>query len=43
MTDVVTFPEWRDRALDDVLYHCRELLDDVDYPTVRRWRAISRT
>ena len=38
MTDVVTFPEWRDCALDDVLYHCRELLDDDSYPTVRRWR-----
>jgi benzoyl-CoA reductase subunit C len=38
MTDVVTFPEWRDQALDDVLYHCRELLDDADFPTVRRWR-----
>ena len=38
MTDVVTFPEWHDQALDDVLYHCRELLDDADFPTVRRWR-----
>jgi benzoyl-CoA reductase subunit C len=38
MNDVVTFPEWRDQALDDVLYHCRELLDDTEFPTVRRWR-----
>jgi benzoyl-CoA reductase subunit C len=35
---VTIFPEWRDRPLDEVLYHCRELLEDVDYPTVRRWR-----
>lgn len=32
------FSEWRDRPLDEVLYHCRELLEDVDFPTVRRWR-----
>jgi benzoyl-CoA reductase subunit C len=38
MNDVVAFPEWRDHALDDVLYHCRELLDDTEFPTVRRWR-----
>jgi len=35
---VVTFPEWRDLPLDDVLFHCRELLEDPAYPTVRRWR-----
>ncbi|KPK03371.1 MAG: hypothetical protein AMS20_10710 [Gemmatimonas sp. SG8_28] len=35
---VVTFPEWRDLPLDDALFHCRELLDDPAYPTVRRWR-----
>ena len=33
-----TFSEWRDRPLDEMLYQCRELLEDVDYPTVRRWR-----
>jgi len=38
MNAVVTFPEWRDRPLDDILYHCRELLEDAAYPTVRRWR-----
>ena len=43
MTDVITFPEWRDRPLDDVLYHCRELLDDADFPTVRRWRDAGGT
>ena len=38
MSAVVTFPEWRDRPLDDVLFYCRELLEDPTYPTVRRWR-----
>jgi len=32
------FTEWRDQPLDEVLYHCRELVEDPDYPTVRRWR-----
>ncbi len=32
------FPEWKDRALDEVLYECRELLEDDRYPTVSRWR-----
>ncbi len=29
---------WTDQSLDAVLGHCRELNDDPDYPTVRRWR-----
>jgi len=33
------FPEWRDRPLEEVLYECRELLEDESYPTVARWRA----
>ncbi len=32
------FPEWIDQPLDEVLYQCRELVEDPDYPTVRRWR-----
>jgi len=32
------FPNWKGKDLDQVLYECRELLEDVDYPTVRRWR-----
>jgi benzoyl-CoA reductase subunit C len=39
MTDVTTFPEWRDRSLDEVLARCAELLEDDAYPTVARWRA----
>ena len=35
---VRTFENWRDKPLDDVLYECRELLEDTTFPTVRRWR-----
>jgi benzoyl-CoA reductase subunit C len=38
MSDLRTFPEWQGKALDDVLYRCRELVEDPDFPTVRRWR-----
>ena len=33
------FAEWRDQPLDEILYRCRELVEDADFPTVRRWRA----
>ncbi|RMD86149.1 MAG: hypothetical protein D6813_15300, partial [Calditrichaeota bacterium] len=33
-----TFEEWRDKSLDEILALCRELVEDPDYPTVRRWR-----
>ena len=29
-------------ALEDVLYQCRELMEDTDFPTVRRWRDMYR-
>jgi benzoyl-CoA reductase subunit C len=32
------FEAWRDKPLDEALYECRELLEDMDFPTVRRWR-----
>jgi benzoyl-CoA reductase subunit C len=32
------FDEWRNRSLDDALYECREMLEDMTFPTVRRWR-----
>ena len=32
------FPAWHNRSLDDALYECRELVEDTDFPTVRRWR-----
>jgi benzoyl-CoA reductase subunit C len=33
-----TFEAWRGKPLDEVLYECRELLEDTTFPTVRRWR-----
>jgi len=35
----LVFPEWRNQPLEEILYHCRELLEDTDFPTVKRWRA----
>ena len=32
------FDAWRGKPLDEVLYECRELLEDTEFPTVRRWR-----
>jgi benzoyl-CoA reductase subunit C len=32
------FDDWRDKPLDEVLRLCRDLVEDPDYPTVRRWR-----
>ena len=26
------------KPLDEMLYQCRELLEDIDFPTVKRWR-----
>jgi benzoyl-CoA reductase subunit C len=33
-----TFDAWRGKPLDEILYECRELLEDMTFPTVRRWR-----
>jgi benzoyl-CoA reductase subunit C len=32
------FDRWQNRPLEEVIYECRELLEDMDFPTVRRWR-----
>lgn len=32
------FPEWRGGSVEEVLYECRELVEDTTFPTVRRWR-----
>jgi benzoyl-CoA reductase subunit C len=32
------FSDWRDRPLEDALRACRDLIEDTDFPTVRRWR-----
>lgn len=34
----VMFPEWRGKPLDEMLFQCRELVEDTDFPTIRRWR-----
>ena len=39
MSDTALFTAWQGRPLEDVLYECRELLEDTDFPTVKRWRA----
>ncbi len=36
--DVCTFDAWRGKPLNEVLYECRELLEDMTFPTVQRWR-----
>lgn len=33
-----TFHARRGKPLDEILYECRELLEDMTFPTVRRWR-----
>jgi benzoyl-CoA reductase subunit C len=38
LASLVVFPEWRGRPLDEVLYECRELVEDTSFPTVTRWR-----
>ena len=43
MSDAALFTAWRGRPLDDVLYECRELLEDTGFPTVKRWRAAGGT
>jgi benzoyl-CoA reductase subunit C len=35
---VQLFPEWRDQPLDEALYWCREIVEDTEFPTLRRWR-----
>jgi benzoyl-CoA reductase subunit C len=32
------FHEWQEKPLEEVLYECREMLEDTTFPTVRRWR-----
>jgi benzoyl-CoA reductase subunit C len=38
MSEQYVFPEWRNQPLDEMLYQCRELVEDTDFPTVQRWR-----
>ncbi len=32
------FDSWQDQPLKEILYQCRELWEDMEYPTVQRWR-----
>ncbi len=32
------FDSWQDQPLKEILYQCRELWEDMEYPTVNRWR-----
>ena len=38
MNDVRVFPEWKGKDLDGILHAVVELLDDTEFPTVKRWR-----
>lgn len=35
---MTVFPEWQGQPLDEILHRSRELVEDTDFPTVRRWR-----
>lgn len=37
--ELLTFPGWQGQPLKEVYYHCRELLEDMSFPTVQRWRS----
>ena len=32
------FGTWQGQSLDGIIAECRELVEDADFPTVRRWR-----
>ncbi len=32
------FDKWRDRSLEGIIAECRELVEDANFPTVKRWR-----
>ena len=32
------FEAWHGKPLEEILYLCQELLEDMDFPTVKRWR-----
>ena len=32
------FDEWRDQPLDEILYVCRDLAENPEFPTVKKWR-----
>jgi benzoyl-CoA reductase subunit C len=34
-----TFDDWRGRPIEEVIAAAKDLLEDADFPTVKRWRA----
>lgn len=38
MTPMQLVPDFADKPLEELLVACRELLEDADYPTLKRWR-----
>lgn len=38
MTGAPMFPEWQGQDLKGILTACTDLLEDTDFPTVKRWR-----
>jgi len=36
------FDKWQDQSLDGIIAECRELVEDTDFPTVKRWREAGR-
>lgn len=36
--EVRVFDNWVGAPLEEVLYHCRELLEDMDFTSLKRWR-----
>jgi benzoyl-CoA reductase subunit C len=32
------FDDWKNEPLDEIFYHCRELIEDETYPTIKKWR-----
>jgi benzoyl-CoA reductase subunit C len=35
---MTVFDEWKGEPLDEIMYHCRELVEDTTFPTIKRWR-----
>ncbi|GIW52179.1 MAG: 2-hydroxyglutaryl-CoA dehydratase [Gemmatimonadales bacterium] len=38
LADLRLLPDWQGKSLELVLGDCRDLVEDTDFPTVRRWR-----
>ncbi len=33
------FDQWKGKSLDEILSECREVVEDPEFPTVRKWRS----